>query len=42
MVAEKEFMIAFMMNKRAMIISFEKNYFFAKNHCEIQVHTILV
>jgi hypothetical protein len=41
-------MMAFMMNKLAMINSCEiileklKIYFFAKNHCEIQVRTILV
>jgi len=39
--------MAFMMNKLAMIISCElflkhRNNFFAKNHCEIQVRTILV
>ncbi len=48
MVTEKGFKIAFMMNKLAMIISFEiileklKNFFFVKNHCEIQVRTMLV
>ncbi len=41
-VAEKGFKMAFMMNKLAMINSCEiilekQNYFFAKNHCEIQV-----
>ena len=46
-VAEKGFKMAFMMNKLAMInpceIILEKlNNFFAKNHCEIQVRTILV
>jgi hypothetical protein len=49
-VAEKGFKIAFMMNKLAMIISFKfkKNFLkikkkiFAKNHCEIQVRTLLV
>ncbi len=44
-VAEKGFKMAFMMNKLAMINSFEiilEKYFFAKNHCEIQVHAILV
>ncbi len=47
-VAEKGFKIAFMMNKFAMINSFEitpekiKIVLFAKNHCEIQVRTILV
>ncbi len=46
-VAEKGFKMAFMMNKLAMINSCEiilemKNNFFAKNHCEIQVRTILV
>ncbi len=47
-VAEKGFKKAVMMNKLAMIISFEiilekiKINFFDKNHCEIQVHTILV
>ncbi len=40
-VAEKGFKIAFMMIKLTMIISFE-TIFLAKNHCEIQVHTILV
>jgi hypothetical protein len=40
-------MMASMMNKLAMINSCEiilekLNNFFAKNHCEIQVHTILV
>jgi hypothetical protein len=45
-VAEKRFKIAFMMNKHAMIISFEiifekqKYFFFAKNHHEIQVYTL--
>ncbi len=38
--------MAFMMNKLVMInsceIIIEKNPFFAKNHCEIQVRTILV
>jgi len=38
--------MAFMMNKLAIInsceIILEKKTFFAKNHCEIQVHTILV
>jgi hypothetical protein len=38
--------VAFMMNKLAMINSCEiilqKNIFFAKNHCEIQLRTILV
>jgi hypothetical protein len=42
-VAEKGFKMAFMTNKLAMInfceIILEK---YAKNHCEIQVHTILV
>ena len=44
-VAEKGFKMAFMMNKLAMINSFEiilEKYFFAKNHCEIQVRAILV
>ncbi len=43
-VAEKGFKMAFMMNKLAMIKSSEiiLEFFFAKNHCEIQVHTILV
>ncbi len=46
-VAEKGFKMAFMMNKLAMInpceIIHEKlNIFFVKNHCEIQVYTILV
>jgi hypothetical protein len=39
--------MSFMMHKLAMINSCEiilekKNIFFAKNHCEIQVHPILV
>jgi hypothetical protein len=47
-VAEKRFKMAFMMNKLAMIYFCEiileklKNIFFAKNHCEIQVRTLLV
>jgi hypothetical protein len=47
-VAEKGFKMAFMMNKLAMIKSCEsileklKIFFFAKDHNEIQVHTILV
>ncbi len=46
-VAEKGFKMAFMMNKLAMINFSEiiletKNNFFAKNHCKIQVWTILV
>ncbi len=46
-VAEKGFKISFMMKKLAMInyckIILEKqNIFFAKNHCEIQVSTMLV
>ncbi len=46
-VAEKGFKMASMMNKLAMINSCEtilenKINFFAKNHCEIQVHIILV
>ena len=46
-VAEKVFKMASMMNKFAMINSCEvilkeKLIFFAKNHCEIQVRTILV
>jgi len=43
-VAEKGFKIAFMLNKLAMINSFEiiLEIFFDKNHCEIQVRTILV
>ncbi len=43
-VDEKEFRIAFMMNKLAIIISFEiiLEFFFAKNHCEIQVRTLIV
>ncbi len=40
------FMMVFMMNKLAMInsckIILEKKIFFSKNHCEIQVRTILV
>jgi hypothetical protein len=38
--------MAFMMNKAAMInfckLFFKNDFFFAKNHCEIQVSTILV
>jgi hypothetical protein len=44
-VADKGFKMASMMNKLAMINSCEiclENFFFAKTHCEIQVHTILV
>jgi len=45
-VAEKGFKMAFMMIKLATIlvklILKNKNIFFAKNHCEIQVRTILV
>jgi hypothetical protein len=44
-VAEKGFNMASMMNKLGMINSCEiilKNIFFAKNHPEIQVSTILV
>ena len=45
-VAEKGFKMACMMNKLAMINSCEiilgKIFFFAKNHCKIQVCTILV
>jgi hypothetical protein len=43
-VAEKGFKMAFMMNKFAMINSCEiiHEIFFAKNHCEIQVRTVLV
>jgi hypothetical protein len=44
-VTEKGVKIAFMMNKLAMIISFEvilEKKICAKNHCEIQVCTILV
>ncbi len=46
-VAEKGFKMASMKNKLAMINSWEiilenKIIFFAKNQCEIQVHTILV
>ncbi len=42
-VAEKGFKIAFMMNKLAMIISFETilEKKFAINYCEIQARTIL-
>ncbi len=45
-VTEKGFQMASMMNKLAMINSCEiiiekLKYFFAKNHCEIQVRTIL-
>jgi hypothetical protein len=42
--AEKGFKMAFMMNILAIINSCEiiLEIFFAKNHCEIQVHTILV
>ena len=38
-VAQEVFKIAFMMNKLAMIISFQ---IILENHCEIQVCTILV
>jgi hypothetical protein len=46
-VTVKGFKMASMMTKLAMINSCEiilekVNYFFAKNHCEIQVRTILV
>jgi hypothetical protein len=45
-VAEKVFKMAFMMNKRAINnsseIILEKKIFLPKNHCEIQVCTILV
>jgi hypothetical protein len=47
-VAEKGFKMVFMMNKLTMINSCEIilenffNCFFAKNHCEIEVRTILV
>ena len=46
-VDEKGFKMASMMNKLALINSYEiilekQNIFFAKNHCEIQVRTILV
>jgi hypothetical protein len=46
-VADKGFKMAVKMNKLAMInfceiILKNKNNFFAKNHCEIQVRTILV
>jgi len=47
-VGEKRFKMSFMMNTLVMInsceITIEKNKknFFAKNHCKIQVHTILV
>ncbi len=43
-VAGKGFKIAFMINTLAMTNSCEiiLEFFFAKNHCEIQVHTILV
>ncbi len=43
-VAEKGFKMDFMMNKLAMINSYEimLEFFFAKNHCEIKVRTILV
>ncbi len=43
-VADKGFKMVFMMNKLAMINSCEiiLEIFFAKNHCEIQVRTILV
>jgi hypothetical protein len=44
-VAEKGFMMASMMNKLVILLKlFLKNKinFFAKNHCQIQVHTILV
>ncbi len=46
MVAEKGFKMAFMINKLAIINSCEiipvKIIFFAKNHCEIQVRTIII
>ncbi len=43
-VAKKGLKMAFMLNKHAMINSCEiiLEFFFAKNHCEIQVRTILV
>jgi len=43
-VAKKEFKMAFMMNKLAMINSFEiiLEKKFQKIHCVIQVHTILI
>ncbi len=47
-VAEKGCKMAFMMNKIAMILQSceiileKQKYFFYKNHCEIQVRTILV
>jgi hypothetical protein len=46
-VAEEGFKMAFVRNKIAMISSYKlflknKNNLFAKNHCEIQVRTILV
>jgi hypothetical protein len=40
--AEKGFKMAFMMINSCEIILENKNNFFVKNHCEIQVHTILV
>ncbi len=40
-VAEKGFKMALVMINFCENI-LEKNFFFAKNHCEIQVHTILV
>ncbi len=42
MVFEKGFKMAFMMNELVKLFLKHKQYFFAKNHCEIQVHTILV
>jgi hypothetical protein len=45
-VTDKGVKMAFMMNKDAMInsckIILEKKIFFSKNHCEIQVRTIIV
>jgi hypothetical protein len=41
-VPEKGFKIAFMMNTLSIMNSCEIIFFFAKNHCEIQVSTILV
>ncbi len=43
-VSEKRLKMAFVMNKLAMINSCKifLEFFFAKNHCEIQVRTILI
>jgi hypothetical protein len=41
-VAQKGFKIAFMMDKLVIFFLKNKNTFFAKNHCQIQVRTKLV